>query len=391
MSPTATVAGPRTIAGLTVEDIDSIIADGRALPAAFYTSPEFRALEDEMIFAHAWQLVGSRLDFAAAGDYVTTKIAQVPVVVVRDDSGELNAFVNVCRHRASTVMEGSGSCRRMQCGYHGWTYGLDGSLRGVPKFAEGNLPPFETLGLRPIHLETFAGLVFVALEPIETLAEQLGDMPQMLERAGYDFPFDNPDLELQSLGGPADYDGVVRGNWKVFYENSSECYHCPSVHQETVCEVMRDEDIQIEVNPTGRFGMVAGLPLKPEWQERVPSGKAGSPFGFAIYSFWPNTILFSGHAGEHLTRYEPAGPGGVRYWARSYSRPDQDLGVLNEMLDVLFVKGNDEDMAVVEATQTGLESGYYSPGPLMQGPERVIGSFQRHVWDALRPALAEGA
>ncbi|MEU8895762.1 aromatic ring-hydroxylating dioxygenase subunit alpha [Nocardia sp. NPDC048505] len=382
----STTAEQFAAAGVSIDpdEVDRLLADRRALPAAFYHEPALYRLEQRFILGRSWQAVGTLREVRDPGDYLTTDVAGVPVVVVRDRDDAVRAFVNVCRHRANVVATGSGNCRTLQCAYHGWTYGLDGSLKGIPQHKQGGLPSAATLGLRPLAVDTFGGIVFVCLEPQEPLLDQLGDMPDMMRRAGYDFPFADPGNGLI----PADPERptVVRANWKLAVDNSSECYHCPTIHPETICAVTGAE-FDYELNTRGKFGMVVGQHLAPRWQARFPDGKTGSQYGYAQYTLWPNSLVVSGYVGEHLLRFEPTGPATTRAIGRAYLRPELPVEPVEEMNALLFGRGVAEDIEVMEQVQRGLESGFYEPGPLMSGPEGVIHAFQREVWRALRPAF----
>ena len=275
----------RSITDIDPHEVDDLIAKGWTLPAIFYTHPDIRQLEDDLIFRKAWQFVGTTLDLNKPGDYLTVKIAEVPIVVVVGDDGAVRAFVNVCIHRANVVMSGSGTCDQLQCDYHGWTYGLDGKLAGMARRLEGNVWP-DGLGLRPIAADIWKGLVFVSLDPQETLLEQLGDMPQLMADAGYDFPFADPSFGLTPLAGDGNYSGVLDANWKVFYENSSECYHCPTAHADTLSvrgrghqhaggAAQRARKVRRGCRVAAAAAMGRALLTDP---------KAGSQYGFAIYS-----------------------------------------------------------------------------------------------------------
>lgn len=365
-------------------DVDRLLAEGRALPAVFYTDPEIFELEKRLIFRRSWQAVCSELELRNPGDYVTVDIAGVPVVVVRDKDGGIRGLVNVCRHRGNTIMEGEGHCERMQCGYHGWTYGLDGSLRGAPQKVQGNLPSFATLGLHVVEVDTWGGFVFVSLDPQESLLEQLGELPKLIEETGYDFPFTKPALGLVPQ---ETYDASLRTNWKILVENGHECYHCPAIHATTLCRVAKTEELDIRLAAFGRFGVAAPLVPRDDLKPRL-TGKAGTQDLVTVFTFWPNVQVFSGYVGEHILRFEPVATDCVRYTVRSYARPDIPQAELAELVDVVLVQTGAEDVAAVEGTQRGLESGYYQPGPLMEEQEQFIRAFQRNVWDLLRPAFA---
>ncbi|MGW0246707.1 aromatic ring-hydroxylating oxygenase subunit alpha [Nocardia goodfellowii] len=374
------------VSAIDPEEVDRLLSDRRALPASFYYDPALFRLEQRLLLGRAWQAVATLHELRDPGDYLTTEVAAVPVMVVRDRDDTLRAFINVCRHRANTVATGSGNCRTLQCAYHGWTYSLDGSLKGIPQRNQGDLPPANTLALRPIAVDTFGGIVFICLEPQESLLDQLGDMPEMMKRAGYDFPFADPNSGLSPVPAGTEDHGVVRANWKLAVDNANECYHCPTIHPQTICAVTGTE-FDYELNTSGKFGMVVGQHLAPQWQAEFPDGKTGSQYGYAQYTLWPNTLIVSGYVGEHILRFEPTGPGTTRTINSAYQRPELPTEPVEKMNALLFGRGVAEDIEVLEQVQHGLESGYYEPGPLMNGPEGVIHAFQRQVWDILRPAF----
>ena len=121
------------------------IADGRTIPFDWYSDPAVLRLERERIFRRTWQYAGRVDQVAEAGAFFTCDLGGVPIVVVRGDDGDLRAFLNVCRHRGSLVCEGEGKRASLQCPYHAWTYGLDGSLRAAPR--SERVPGFEKEGL----------------------------------------------------------------------------------------------------------------------------------------------------------------------------------------------------------------------------------------------------
>jgi len=108
--------------------IDCDVARAWTLPSHLYTDPAAFVAEQEKIFARTWQVVGHRNQVTNAGDYFTTELVGEPLLIVRGADGKLRGFYNVCRHRAGPPAEGCGSRKLFRCGYHGWTYGLDGAL-----------------------------------------------------------------------------------------------------------------------------------------------------------------------------------------------------------------------------------------------------------------------
>ncbi len=152
----------------------------------FYVDSTTFDLEKEKIFRRNWQIVGHAQQLAQPGDFFTTDLLGEPLLLVRGAQGELRGFYNVCRHRAGPPAEGCGSRKLFRCGYHGWTYGLDGKLISAPEF-EGQ-PGFDAkdFTLAPVRAEEWFNLIFVNLDPdAEPLVKSLGELPARAER----FPF----------------------------------------------------------------------------------------------------------------------------------------------------------------------------------------------------------
>ncbi len=200
--------------------IDADVSRAWTLPSDFYTDPAQLEREREFIFARTWQVVGFREQVANAGDYFTCELAGEPLLIARDQQRRLRGFYNVCRHRAGPPAEGCGSRKLFRCGYHGWTYGLDGHLISAPEF-EGveNFRPQE-FGLTPICVEEWSGLIFanLASQP-EPLLSALRELPGQLAR----FCF-----ERMRFFERRDY--IMECNWKTYIDNYLEGYHLPSVH-----------------------------------------------------------------------------------------------------------------------------------------------------------------
>ena len=131
---------------------------GPALEPNLYLEPEIVRLEQRAIFERTWQLAGHVSDLTEPGSYLTTEVVDQPVLVVRDQDGEIRAFRNVCRHRGSRLLAGSGRCgKAIRCLYHGWTYRTDGTLIGVPEGRD--IPDLDKsrLGLHHVRAEVFSG------------------------------------------------------------------------------------------------------------------------------------------------------------------------------------------------------------------------------------------
>jgi phenylpropionate dioxygenase-like ring-hydroxylating dioxygenase large terminal subunit len=200
--------------------IDPDIAQASTLPAHYYFEPAFQESERQNIFARTWQIIGHVNQLPNAGSYFTATLAGEPLLIVQNASGVINGFYNVCRHRAGPPAEGYGDRKVFRCGYHGWTYSLDGALLNAPE-CEGveNFRP-ENFGLVPIRVEQCAGLIFVNLDAeAQTLTSWLGRLPAQFAR----FEFEKMRLYERRV-----YE--MDCNWKTYIDNYLEGYHLPSVH-----------------------------------------------------------------------------------------------------------------------------------------------------------------
>src|SRR5579862_5747077 len=158
-------------------EVEADIARAWTLPARLYTDADIFATEKEKIFSRTWQVVGHASQVANPGDYFTTELVGEPLLLVRGADGKLRGFYNVCRHRAGPPAEGCGSRKLFRCGYHGWTYGLDGSLISAPEFEDVQEFDPQHFSLAPVRAEEWFNLIFVNLDPhAGPLAESLGEL-----------------------------------------------------------------------------------------------------------------------------------------------------------------------------------------------------------------------
>ncbi len=197
---------------------------------SLYTDPAI--FEDEMdkVFYSNWIWVGHVSEVPEPGSFKSAWIGRQPVVLVRDRKKELHVLLNRCRHRGATVCEHkSGKTASFVCPYHGWGYGLDGSLRGVPSpESYGDTLDKSQLGLESLRVEQYAGMVFATFKKdIMPLSDWLGPARKWM------------DLFMKQAGGyPVKAAGTHRftfpGNWKIQLENTTDAYHFPIVHKSFV-------------------------------------------------------------------------------------------------------------------------------------------------------------
>ncbi len=195
---------------------------GHSLERPFYTHPEVFAADLEIIFGRHWICVGVEPDVPEPGDVMVVDIGPTSVLVLRGDDLKVRAFHNVCRHRgARLVQEPKATVGNLVCRYHAWAYGLDGELI----FANHMGEDFDKScrGLKPVHLRSIAGLLFICLAgaPPADIEDLARDMTPYLE------PHDVPNCKVAKA-----VDLIEAGNWKLTLENNRECYHCSANHPE---------------------------------------------------------------------------------------------------------------------------------------------------------------
>jgi len=194
------------------------------IPAAWYTDESIFQLEQQTVFSRSWQ-VAARVDqLGKTGDYVTTEIADEPIVVVRGSDNQIRAFFNVCRHHAAAVMtEPQGNAPQMRCPYHGWTYSLEGELKGTPDF--GGVCDFDRggNGLLPVEIAVWENWVFVKVNRRNESSESWLD-DQLVNEIST--------LELSNLHWFERRKYLIDCNWKVFVDNYLDGgYHVPHLHK----------------------------------------------------------------------------------------------------------------------------------------------------------------
>ncbi len=199
---------------------------------ALYTDPEIFELELKRIFAHAWLLIGHESQVRAPGDFVTTRMAREPVIMVRHADGGVRVLINRCPHRGALVCpEERGQARFFQCGYHGWTFATDGTLKHVPMSGSYDRDPCGgELRLQPLpRVALYGGFVFASLAATgPDLREFLGHM-----RTSFDDMVDRaPGGEIEVAGGV--FKHAYEGNWKLVLENHNDTYHPAFVHASSI-------------------------------------------------------------------------------------------------------------------------------------------------------------
>jgi choline monooxygenase len=330
---------------LALYDENAPLEYAHTIPAAWYTDERISKLERERVFGANWIAVG-RMDLVAQkGQFFTVELAGEPLVIVRGNDGLLRGFYNVCRHHAAAVMTAPcGQAEHLRCPYHGWTYSLDGALKGAPEFAGVcNFDRAEN-GLVPVQVATWQSFVFVNLNPEATLLYSfLGNLPNRVTAAGLHF-FARKTYTLAC-------------NWKVYVDNYLDGgYHVPHLHK-SLNSVLDYREYTIENGPNYTL---QSSPMVPSEDTTVAQTRTGDRAEY--YWLYPNFMinLYSGVMDTNLVL--PLGPDKCQvifdfYFGDQSEQHKAESVAVSDRVQI-------EDVDICESVQRGLGSRAYGAGRL---------------------------
>jgi phenylpropionate dioxygenase-like ring-hydroxylating dioxygenase large terminal subunit len=350
------------------------------LPYSWYADAQVAALERERIFRRSWQYAGTTGELDGPGSFFPTEVGGLPVVVVLDRESELRAFLNVCRHRGTVLVAEPGRRGTLQCPYHAWTYGLDGSLRGAPRTAgEPDFDPGE-LGLAPVCVDTWGPFVFVNPDPdAAPLESALGDLPAVVARHGLD-------VDRLRFHHRVRYE--LAANWKIAIENYLECYHCAVNHPGFAAVI--DESRQLQELEHLRLSQFPPLHADPA-SRATPYDIGGGAPSAQYHVLFPalKVNVNPGRPNLSIGPLWPLGPDRTAGWLDYWFPEGTDEAWIEEMLAFDDQVGA-EDAGLVEAVQRGVGSGALPSGRLLMRTEELIEAFQELVRERVEPAGGPG-
>ena len=353
---------------------DTFAAGARTLPQRYFVSPEVLAEEQEKIFSTHWMLVGHQSQIARPGDYFVQEVAGESLIIARDQNEEVRAFYNVCRHRGTRLCEDrAGHSATIQCPYHAWTYALDGRLVGAPHMTGETVPGFDKAdySLHAVSLGLWEGFIFV----------NLGGTSASLEEwfAPLQGKFSHWNLPRLRSAKRIEYD--VRANWKLIFENYSECYHCPGVHP-MLAKVSPYDSAQNDLTEGPFLGgfmkITKGASLTMSGNAcALPVGRIGNDhehehehehedYGRVFYySIFPNMLLSMHPDYVMVHQLWPQSPDRTLICCDWFFHPEA-AGQSNfkpEDAIEFWDMTNKQDWHVCELSQQGIASRAYQPGP----------------------------
>jgi choline monooxygenase len=353
-------------------DANAPLAEASTIPAPWYVDSRIAELEAGAVFSKTWQMVGRVEQVERPGQFVTANVAGEPIVVVRGNDGVLRGFYNVCRHHAAAVVtEPCGQASILHCPYHGWNYGLDGSLKGMPEFDGVKNFERQQNGLAPVKADTWEKFVFVNLDPEAVpLQDFLRGLVKRVAPLGVSnlHYFDNRVYDINC-------------NWKVFVDNYLDGgYHVPHLHK-GLNSVLDYKEYTIENED--RYC----LQSSPMVTSSEDAATGATRKGDRAWYFWqyPNLMIncYEGYMDTNLVL--PVDVDHCRvvfdFYFGDVSEAHREY---NQQSVAVGARVQDEDLGICEAVQRGLKSRAYGAGRLSVRREAGEHLFHRLLAADLR-------
>ena len=352
------------------------LAEAWTIPAPWYVDSRVLDLERRSVFANSWQLVGRADQVREPGQYITADVAGEPILVVRGGDGVLRGFFNVCRHHAAAVItEPEGKTQHLRCPYHGWTYLLDGKLKGTPDFTGVCNFNHADNGLAPVETALWENWAFVKLEPgPPALPDFLG--AELVERIRQ--------LGLGKLHWLHRCTYLLDCNWKVFVDNYLDGgYHVPYLHKglDSVLDYSR-----YTIENGERFCLQSSPVVSTGAEAETGAVRQGDRAFY--YWIYPNLMInwYEGVMDTNLVL--PRGVGQTEVIFDFYFADVSEQAREGNLASIAVGQRiQDEDIAICKSVQAGLGSQAYTAGRLSVRREAGEHLFHRLLHRDLKAAL----
>ncbi|UQG56197.1 aromatic ring-hydroxylating dioxygenase subunit alpha [Marinobacter sp. M3C] len=388
-----------------------------SLPQALYNDARMFRLDMEEIFEKEWIFAGMTCEIPTKGSYITVEVGSNSVIVMRDNTGAVRGFYNVCRHRGSRLCsKAQGKVAKLVCPYHQWTYELDGRLLYAGSNMGDAFDPSE-YGLKPVYVKTGGGFILICLaEDPPAVDDFLATLGEYLE------PYDMDNVKVA-----AESTLVEKANWKLVVENNRECYHCSAAHPELLNSLQEFDDTedpratpeykalvarkQAEWSAQNipwklqRFGQRNRLTRTPLLEGTVAMTMDGKPackklmgriqnpdMGSLRILHLPNS--WNHFMGDHAVvfRVLPLGPQETVVTTKWLVHKDAVEGVDYDLTHMRRVwdATNNQDRRLVEENQLGINSRAYQPGPYSETYEYGVIDFVQWYSEQMLSSLGYG-
>jgi carnitine monooxygenase subunit len=360
---------------------------GYALPARYFYDEHVFNREKSEIFFKSWHLVAHTNELREPGSFVTHDIFEQSVLVVAGRDGEIRAFHNVCQHRGNRLVEARrGKTPTLTCGYHAWTYALDGCLRGAPNVQGIQGFRKSEHGLKPVRVEVFASFVFINLD------REAKPIAVMAPEADAEIRRFIPDLDRLRL--IEEVDVPVPANWKVIQENSIEGYHFDNsgpAHKQLVQLI---DFAGYTLRPRGEWWTYIGPPKKNATHAYgLPlEGATWQTDWFFNFGLWPNATIYAFPYADMIGTFimNPTGPESSMLRFGYYGVEGRDLpDVTKSCIRWMNEELGPEDIRLNKSNQRGLRSFGFDRGRYVIGDgitnrsEHLVRHFHKLCYDAI--------
>ncbi len=354
-----------------------------SLPGWVYRDPEFFAAEKARVLRPSWQIVCHESDVPHPGDWHSLGFLGESILVVRGDDGGLRAFLNVCRHRGSRLVDGASGCaRKLVCPYHGWTYGLDGALTGVPFRRDYPALDTATSGLIPVELERWQGFLFVRLQGGgPSVASMMA--PYAAQIAPHRF------ADLRAIGRVTLRPRAV--NWKNVGDNYSDGLHIPIAHPGLTRLFGKSYGVEASGQVDRMWGDLvdrpSANPSERAYQALLPRADhlpEAAQRQWLYFKLWPN-IAFDIYPDQvDFMQFLPVSASETLIREISYALPDdrREMRAARYLNWRINRQVNAEDTVLIQRVQDGMQSERFSRGPLALS-EVCLRNFCRRMREAI--------
>ncbi len=356
----------RMLENLRHNSTDQTEQETRVTAREFFC-PEILALERQRLFIDTPQPVAFSAEVPDPGTYLALQVLDVPVLLVRDETGVLRAFINACSHRGASVKSGAGQARVLVCPFHGWAYALDGTLRGRPEDACFSTPR-QVCSLTPLAVSEKYGIVVVAISvdiPQHSVDNALADIGAQLDG-----------FALQQYRALERQQFDVAANWKLVSDLSLESYHFKTLHRDSVGQILAPNAV---VDTFGRHSLWA-FPFKSivlladkdevDWPDSIQ--------GSCTFTLYPGVMFIVNALGAQMIRAEPAiEPGKSRVTYAGVSGNNCDVGQARQAYEFGGDVFKREDLPIAEDCHRGLTA---ARRDLLLGKNEPLLQFWHDLW-----------
>lgn len=354
-------------------------------PQHYFADDHYR-LEQTRVFASSWHLVGTKSELQNHGDFLTTDVFNVPLIV-RNFDGQIKAFKNVCPHRHSMLTsQPCGNAAVLKCQYHGWEFAEDGSTRRIPEAKCFRPWDRENSHLTSLRLESCGDLLFVAL------TEDAPNLADWLSPFGNDYAevFDGKQWQMRHV-----WEFDIEANWKVPTENALDSYHVTEVHPHWFGDTLPSEECTDHDLQQRYTALKYESNMPNEYcQARIKRFLGGdATLEYHHRHHHPNTLFCFMDMMAYIAVFQPTSPTKCRAKMRFYAFRGNARGLIRRQINRLVAAITwrmakrvatgilSEDRALYPDQQRGIAASNYAG--VIGAREERIHHFQRSLLNGL--------